>query len=166
MFILDSLMIAGIRWTLNTVLTAAEAERDDDTSLREQLLEAEMRREMGEISDEAFKATEADLLARIREIRERREGTGPLAFGSGGPMETSPDRTFQVEAELSGDFHEPLDRPAPAAAPPPSERPAPPASLSARAARTSRASRTSALSRPPGPPGSARKARKPRTTKA
>ena len=54
MFLLDSLMIAGIRWALETTITAAEAEMNDDTALREQLLEAEMRREMGEISDEEF----------------------------------------------------------------------------------------------------------------
>ena len=54
MFLLDSLMISGIRWVMNTVVTAAEAEMNDDTALREQLLDAEMRREMGEISDEEF----------------------------------------------------------------------------------------------------------------
>jgi hypothetical protein len=108
MFILDSLMISGIRWALQTTLTAAEAEMNDDTSLRERLLEAEMRREMGEISDEEFRSTEADLLARIREIRERREGTAPLEIGAA-PMQTSADSTFTVEAELSGDFHEPVE---------------------------------------------------------
>ena len=74
MFILDSLMISGIRWALETALTAAEAEMNDDSVLREQLLEAEMRREMGEISDDEFADIETDLLARIREIRERRDG--------------------------------------------------------------------------------------------
>ncbi len=108
MFILDSLMISGIRWALQTTLTAAEAEMNDDTTLRERLLEAEMRREMGEISDEEFRATEADLLARIREIRERREGTAPLALGAE-PMHTAADGGFTVEAELSGDFHEPVE---------------------------------------------------------
>ena len=106
MFILDSLMIAGIRWTLETVVKAAEAEMNDDTALREQLLDAEMRREMGEISDEEFADIEGDLLARIREIKERREGPGPLAFGSSEPMESSPDSHFQVEASIAGDFHE------------------------------------------------------------
>jgi hypothetical protein len=104
MFLLDSLMISGIRWVLNTVATAAESEMNDDTALREQLLEAEMRREMGEISDEAFAGLEADVLQRIREIKERREGSGPIAFG-GQPM-TTEDRQFQVEATVSGDFHE------------------------------------------------------------
>ena len=110
MFILDSLMIAGIRWALETTLAAAEAEMNDDSVLREQLLEAEMRREMGEISDEEFQDIEADLLTRIREIKERREGGGPLGFGAQ-PMETTGDSTFQVEASVSGDFYAPADAP-------------------------------------------------------
>src|SRR5207244_10058740 len=106
MFILDSLMISGLRWVMNTVATAAEAEMNDDTALREQLLEAEMRREMGEISDEEFKDLEAAVLARIREIRARKEGgSGPLSMGSQ-PIETTEDSTFQVEATVSGDFYD------------------------------------------------------------
>lgn len=112
MFLLDSLMISGLRWVMNTVVTAAEAEMNDDTALREQLLEAEMRREMGEISDDEFAQIESDLLARIREIKERSEGgAGPLALGGAQPIETSPDSKFQIEASVSGDFHEPADAP-------------------------------------------------------
>jgi hypothetical protein len=112
MFLLDSLMIAGIRWALETTITAAEAEMNDDTALREQLLAAEMSREMGEISDEEFGGIEADLLARIREIKERREGgSGPLAFGGAQPLETSADSRFQIEASVSGDFHDPVGAP-------------------------------------------------------
>jgi hypothetical protein len=105
-------MIAGIRWALETTLTAAEAEMNDDTALREQLLAAEMSREIGEISDEDFAEIEADLLARIRQIKERREGgSGPYAFGAGEPMETSEDSRFQIEASVSGDFHDPVAAP-------------------------------------------------------
>ena len=110
MFILDSLMISGIRWALETALTAAEAEMNDDSVLREQLLEAEMRREMGEISDEEFRDIEADLLVRIREIKARREGGGPIEMGAE-PIETTGDSRFQVEASVSGDFYEPADAP-------------------------------------------------------
>lgn len=106
MFILDALFMSGFRWVLNTVVSAAEAEMNDDAVLRDQLLAAEMRRETGEISDEEFAEIEADLLARIREIKTRREGgSGPIAFT--GPMETSADTQFAVEATVSGDFHEP-----------------------------------------------------------
>ena len=110
MFLLDSLMISGIQWALKTVITAAEAEMNDDSALREQLLEAEMRREMGEISDAEFVDLEADLLARIREIKERREGSGPLAIGAQ-PLETTADTSFQIEASVSGDFYDPADAP-------------------------------------------------------
>jgi hypothetical protein len=112
MFLLDSLMISGISWALRTVVAAAEAEMNDDSALREALLEAEMRREIGEISDDEFADIEADLLARIREIKERREGgSGPIAFGAEEPMETSADSRFQVEVSVSGDFHDPADTP-------------------------------------------------------
>jgi hypothetical protein len=112
MFLLDSLMISGISWALRTVVTAAEAEMNDDTTLREELLAAEMQRELGEITDEEFADIERDLLARIREIKERREGgAGPLEFGAGTPIETDQDGRFQIEASVSGDFHEPTTAP-------------------------------------------------------
>jgi hypothetical protein len=104
-------MISGLRWVMNTVVTAAEAEMNDDTALREQLLDAEMRREMGEISNQEFEDLEADILARIREIKERREGgSGPVSMGAQA-IETDPDSHFQVEATVSGDFHDPAEAP-------------------------------------------------------
>ncbi len=112
MFLLDSLMISGIKWVMNTVITSAEAEMNDDTALREQLLEAEMRREMGEITDDEFGELEADLLGRIREIKHRREGgSGPLEMGGAEAVEKSDDQKFHVEASVSGDFYDPADAP-------------------------------------------------------
>ena len=123
MFILDSLLVSGIQWALKTTLAAAEAEMNDDTVLREQLLEAEMRREAGEISDEAFAEIEADLLARIRAIRERTEGSGQPAPGGGQLMETSSGTRFQVEADVAGDFHAGADRSSDTAGPGRAARP-------------------------------------------
>jgi Gas vesicle protein G len=112
MFLLDSLMIDGISWVLRTVTTAAEAEMNDDAALREQLLNAEMQREMGEITEEEFTEIERDLLARIRDIKERRAGgLGPFAFGEGEPIDTTGDNKLQIEASVSGDFHEPTEAP-------------------------------------------------------
>jgi len=105
------MLTSFIGWVLRTVQTAAEAEMNDDTALRELLLEAELRHEMGEISEEEFREVEADVLARIREIKARREGgTGPLTTGAE-PIETSPDSHFQIEATVAGDFYEPSDAP-------------------------------------------------------
>jgi hypothetical protein len=74
--ILDSLLVGGIRFVLEKLAAAVDAELNDDTALREELLAAQMRVELGEMSQEEFAALEADLLARIREIRERRMGEG------------------------------------------------------------------------------------------
>lgn len=75
MFILDSLLFGSIRFVLDKVAAAAEQELNDDTALRQQLLDAQMRVELGEMSDAEFRALESEILARLREIRERREGT-------------------------------------------------------------------------------------------
>ena len=99
MFILDSLMISGIRGALETALTAAEAEMNDDSVLREQLLEAEMRREMGEISDEEYRDIETDLLARIREIKERQRG------GESAVISPKDMKVTGIEASFEGDEH-------------------------------------------------------------
>ena len=74
MFILDTLLIGSLRFVLDKVVAAAEAEMQDDTALREQLLEAQMRLELGEMSDEEFAEIEQDLLARIREIKGQQQG--------------------------------------------------------------------------------------------
>src|SRR3954462_9128041 len=74
MFILDSLLMGSIRFVLDKVIAAAETEMQDDSVLREQLLEAQMRLELGEISDEAFAEIERDILVAIRDIKGRQQG--------------------------------------------------------------------------------------------
>ena len=74
MFILDSLLIGSLRFVLDKVVQAAEAEAQDDSALRDQLLEAQMRLELGEISEDEFAAIERDILAAIREIRRPNQG--------------------------------------------------------------------------------------------
>ena len=50
MFILDSLLIGGLRFVLDKVAAAVDTEMNDDTALREQLLAAQMRLELGEMT--------------------------------------------------------------------------------------------------------------------
>jgi len=73
-FILDSLLVGSLRFVLDKIVAAAEAEAGDDTSLREQLLEAQMQLELGEISERDFAKIERDVLARMREIKRSRPG--------------------------------------------------------------------------------------------
>jgi Gas vesicle protein G len=91
MFILDTLLIGGIRFVLDKVAAAAEQESNDDTALREQLLNAQMQVELGEMSDEEFAALEAGIVERLREIRERRDGD---AHENGDFKITGVDATF------------------------------------------------------------------------
>ena len=99
MFILDSLLIGGLRFVLDKVAAVADSELNDDTSLREQLMEAQMRVELGEMRQEDFDTLEADILARLREIRERQQATEPLSPGAADLKVTG------VEATFEGDEH-------------------------------------------------------------
>jgi hypothetical protein len=74
MFILDSILIGSLRFVLDKIVAAAEAEANDDSVLREQLLEAQMRLELGEISDEEFREIETDVLERLRDMKGDRAG--------------------------------------------------------------------------------------------
>ena len=97
MFILDSLLIGGLRFVLDKIVAAAEAESQDDTSLRELLLETQMRLELGEITDEEFAEIERDVIARIREIK----GSQPGAFSM-----TPGTKVSGIEATIADEINE------------------------------------------------------------
>ena len=106
MIILDTLLVGGLKFVLGKIAAAVEAEMADDTVWREELLAAQMRLELGEITERQFVKIERDLLARIREIRERQQGRA------------EPPGTFRVtgvEASVVGDdtFDEGRDRDVP-----------------------------------------------------
>jgi hypothetical protein len=90
MFLLDSLLVGGIRFVLDKIAAAADQELNDEATLREQLLAAQMRLELGELTPDGFADVEADLLARLREIRAAREDEGEL-------------RVTGVDASVEGD---------------------------------------------------------------
>jgi hypothetical protein len=99
MFILDSMLIGGLRFVFDKIAAAVDTELNDDTALREQLLAAQMRVELGEMSEEEFAALEADVLARLREIRERRQG------GDAAALSPKDYRITGIEASVEGDDH-------------------------------------------------------------
>ena len=75
------MLIGSIRFVLDKVIAAAETELQDDSALRDRLLEAQMRLELGEISDEEFSDIERDVLMAIREIKGRQQG--PISMSPG-----------------------------------------------------------------------------------
>ena len=102
MILIDSLLIGGIRFVFDKLAQAVDAELTDDTKLREELLAAQMRLELGEITEEEFAETEAVLLRRIREVR-----AAHTVSAAAGAMKIA-----GVDAEFAGDEHEP-EAPAP-----------------------------------------------------
>ena len=101
MFILDTVLIGGLRFVFDKIAAAVDTELNDDTGLREQLLAAQMRVELGELSQAEFDDLEAEILARLREIRERRQG------GEAGAPALSPEdyKITGIEATFEGDEH-------------------------------------------------------------
>jgi hypothetical protein len=95
MLILDSLLIGGIKFVLDKVASAVDEEMNDETSLREELLAAQMRVELGEMDEADFVELEREILARLREIRDaqRGESSGAMSLGGG----------FEVDVSFGGD---------------------------------------------------------------
>jgi hypothetical protein len=91
-FILDSLLVGGLRFILDKIAVAADAEAQDDTALREQLLEAQMRLEMGEISEAECAAIEREIFARLRKRRGGPQEALTMSPGSSVDVEGYPPR--------------------------------------------------------------------------
>ena len=80
MIVLDTLLIGGIKFVLRRIAEAVDAQLNDVDTLRQELLAAQMRVELGEMSDAEFAEIESALLARLREIqaRAREDGGGAV----------------------------------------------------------------------------------------
>ena len=95
MVIIDTILIGGIRFVLDKLAAAVDTELNDDTALREQLLAAQMRVELGEMSEQEFAVFETDILARLREIRDRRQGSGPATLSPNDYKITGIEASFE-----------------------------------------------------------------------
>jgi hypothetical protein len=80
-FLIDDLLIGGLRFVLDKVATIADQELNDEQQLRERLLDAQLANDLGEMSDEEFGRLEADVLVRMRELREARGEGASLVVG-------------------------------------------------------------------------------------
>jgi hypothetical protein len=74
MFLIDDLLLApisGFTFILNQIQKVADQELNDETLIKEQLIELQLLLEAEEISEEAFQEREAELFARMRAIKAR-----------------------------------------------------------------------------------------------
>ena len=74
----------GTRWTLEKVDRVVREELTDDTPIKEELMELQLKLEMGEIDDAEYTRRESELMQRLRGVREWRERYGMST--SGGPV--------------------------------------------------------------------------------
>ena len=73
LFIDDLLLLpySGFRFILGQLQKIADQELNDESVIKEQLLELQMRLELEEVSEEEFTEREAELFARLRAIKMR-----------------------------------------------------------------------------------------------
>ena len=108
-----TLPAAGIKFCLQQVLNAAEAELSDPAQVKEELLALQLRLEEGEITEEEYVEREAVLMRRLREIRAYREQKAREQRARlGAPAAAGPARPDGAVVEITTDLPLP-SRPAP-----------------------------------------------------
>ncbi|HWS53145.1 MAG TPA: gas vesicle protein GvpG [Pyrinomonadaceae bacterium] len=105
MFFIDDLLLApvnGFKFILRQVQQIADRELNDESVIKEQLLELQMRLELEEISDEDYAAAEAELFARLRAVKQRQ-------LEALGQVHTADTSSIVIEAggDDEGGFYEP-----------------------------------------------------------
>lgn len=92
-----TLPMAGMKFVFQQVADLADQELNDETNLREQLVLLQVQLEDGDIDEDEFAEREADVLARLRVIKERK-----MAQVAETPVEAQVDtrRRLVVETPL------------------------------------------------------------------
>jgi hypothetical protein len=73
MFLIDDLLIGGLGFVFDKIARVVDEQMNDESGLHRTLMEAQMQLELGEIDDREFATIEADVIERLRELREARE---------------------------------------------------------------------------------------------
>ena len=74
---------------MNQVMSVVEEELTDDAPVKQEFMELQMKLEIGEIDDEEYLRREAEIMARLREVRLWRERLGKA--NPGGPVRVARD---------------------------------------------------------------------------
>lgn len=83
MGLLSSILLApftgpwsGTMWTLDKVQRSVEEQLIDDTPIKEDLMNLQLALEVGDIDDDEYLRREAEIMQRLREVRDWRERLG------------------------------------------------------------------------------------------
>jgi hypothetical protein len=91
--------VAGIKYCLDKVLDVAEHQMWDEDPVREELILVNEAYEEGRMPETEFREREAELLARLREIREYKKAAA-LAQQSALPDEGAREVVIELPDEL------------------------------------------------------------------
>src|SRR6185503_17752100 len=97
MFLVDDLLLLpvdGFKFILKQIHQVVERELNDESVIKSQLLELQMRLELEEVSEADYKLREAELFARLRAIKQQQLDTLHEAVHSAGKS------TIQIDSHL------------------------------------------------------------------
>ncbi len=105
MFFIDDLLLApvnGFKFIMKQIQQIADRELNDESVLKEQLLELQMRLELEEISDEDYAEAEREIFARLRAVKMRQ-------LEALGQVHTADTSSIVIESggDDAGGFYEP-----------------------------------------------------------
>jgi hypothetical protein len=98
-----TLPIAGMKFVFKQVADLADQELNDEGTLREQLLLLHVQLEEGDIDEDDYAEQEAVLLARMREIKERKRAATEQAVQEEIPAEANVEARRRVVVETPFD---------------------------------------------------------------
>jgi hypothetical protein len=94
-----TLPIAGTEWTLGKVQQVVREQLVDDTPIKQEFMELQMQLELGDIDDDEYIRREAEIMRRLREVREWRERLG-MSVG-GGPVKVASRPSEEDESDAA-----------------------------------------------------------------
>jgi hypothetical protein len=105
MFLIDDILLApvnGFKFIMRQIQQLADRELNDESVIKEQLLELQVRLELEEISEEDYGEAERELFARLRAIKTRQ-------LEALGQVHTADSSSMIVESggDDAADFYEP-----------------------------------------------------------
>lgn len=105
MFLIDDILLApvnGFKFIMRQIQQLADKELNDESVIKEQLLELQVRLELEEVSEEEYAEAERELFARLRAIKQRQ-------LDALGQVHTAESSSMIVEAggDDAADFYEP-----------------------------------------------------------
>jgi Gas vesicle protein G len=98
-----TLPAAGMKFVFQQIADLADQELNDDSVVREQLLLLQLQLEEGDIEEDEFAEHEAELLARLREIKARKRAEMEATGAEEPPAEANVEARRRVVVETPFD---------------------------------------------------------------